>query len=1178
MNRLLPCCFRAVLKKFLCLWLYILVLPSACKTDLKKSEPLFKLLSAEKTGVSFSNDIIQSDTMSILNYMYFYNGGGVGLGDINNDGLTDIFLSGNMVPSKLYLNKGNFQFEDITERAGLTTKGWCTGVAMTDLNSDGFLDIYVSRAGSQDATERTNLLFINNGNDTFTESAAEYGIADTGYTTQAAFFDYDKDGDVDLYLLTHDHSPKAVNNLLPIKKQGEANSTDKLFRNDGIGPKGHPIFTNVSAQAGILIEGYGLGVAINDLNDDGWPDIYVANDFLSNDLLYINNRDGTFSNKITDCLKHQSYNAMGVDVSDFDNDGLQDIVVMDMLPEGNYRQKMMSGSMTNEKSDYMRQMGYNTQYMRNTLQLNRGGGHFSEIGQLAGIDKSDWSWSPLLADFDNDGYKDLFITNGYLKDITDRDFISFSQNKTMFKDGADANKTLLELMEGQKGVKIPNCAFRNNHDLTFTKVPDWGLEQASYSNGAAFGDLDNDGDLDLVVNNINDKAFIYKNEAQRLAKNNFLTISLRGDSLNRMALGTKVVLRYQGKTQVHEHTLYRGYQSTVASEVHFGLGNSSSIDTLDVYWPDGKKQRLLHQPTNRHLTLNYEKTDDSFRETAKKTQPLFTDVAEEVGIRFVHQEDSYSDLTNNPLLPQTHTTLGPSLAAGDVDGDGLDDFYVGGAAGSAGVFYRQQLSGKFVRQEFRQDAACEDTGSLLFDADNDGDLDLYVVSGGSEFTTGSPLYQDRLYKNDGRGNFRKDLTALPAMHASKAVVTAADFDRDGDLDLFVGGRVSPGSYPQSPESYILNNENGKFTDVTEKVSSALRQAGLVTAALWTDFDNDGQTDLLVVGEWMPITFFRNVEGRLINVTKSIWLGDTSGWWNSLVGGDMDNDGDTDYLLGNLGLNTPFKATRNEPLTIHAGDLDGSGQYHPLLSWYIQGKNSPWSARDVLLRQMPRLGKKFFKYDDYAKAALEDIVLSDVREKALVLKSSYFASSYLENLGGGKFRLKPLPAQAQIAPVNGMVIKDFDDDGNLDALLTGNSYAPDVSIGRYDAFMGLYLKGDGKGGFSHVSTSKSGFLVDSDARSLIQVYTRRGNALLMSASNADKMSVFRQVTSPKTKLLKLGRTDAFGMLQISRTQQRKVEFYYGSGYLSQSSRTMEVADGIDSWTITDSRGKEHKHVR
>jgi len=1166
-----------ILKKFFLLWIYVFFIMSACKTDTKKSNSLFKLLSSEQTGINFSNDIRQSDTINILEYMYFYNGGGVGLGDINNDGLTDIFLSGNRVSSKLYLNKGNFHFQDITEQAGVATKGWCTGVAMVDLNNDGFLDIYVSRAGSQNPTDRANLLFINNGNNTFAESASAYGIADTAYTTQAAFFDYDKDGDVDLYLLTHDHSPKVVNNLLPVKKNGEAKNTDKLFRNNGNGPNGHPTFTNVSKEAGILTEGYGLGVAINDLNNDNWPDIYVSNDFISNDLLYINNRDGTFTNKISDYLKHQSYNGMGVDVADYNNDGLQDIVVMDMLPEDNYRQKIMSGSMNNEKFNYMLQMGYQPQYMRNTLQLNNGNGHFSEMGQLAGIDKTDWSWSPLLADFDNDGFKDLFITNGYLKDITDKDFISFSNNKTMFKDVKDANATMLALMEEQGGVKVPNYVFKNNHDLTFTKALDWGFDQPTYSNGAAFGDLDNDGDLDLVVNNINDKAFVYQNEAQRLATNNYLQISLRGDSLNRMALGAKVVLRYQGNIQLQEHTLYRGYQSTVDNMIHFGLGNISSVDTVEVYWPDGRKQQLLHVKANQHITLNYRQSNNSFDKERKADQPIFSKVSGDYGINFLHKENNYSDLSNQPLLPQTQSAIGPSMAVGDVDSNGLDDFYIGGSAGNPGIFYLQQPSGQFTKQDFLQDVENEDVGSLLFDADNDGDLDLYVVSGGSEFAAGSSSYQDRLYKNDGKGNFQKDLAALPSIRASGAVVTAADFDGDSDLDLFVGGRLLPEKYPQAPESYILRNESGKFINITDEISAELKKVGMVTSALWTDFDNDGQVDLLVVGEWMPVTFFRNVKGKLVNVTASTGLGATSGWWNSLVGADMDNDGDVDYVLGNLGLNTPFKASADEPLTIYSGDLDGNGMHHPILSWYIQGKNYPWPSRDVFVRQLPRLGKRFFKYNDYAKATMEDIIPPDARDRASVLKSSYFSSSYMENLGKGKFSIIPLPIQAQFAPIHGMLVKDADYDGNLDVLLTGNSYAPDVSIGRYDAFEGLYLRGDGKGNFSPVNPSKSGFIMNSDARSLIQLHGGSGNDLIIGAANSDSLRVYSHAIPKNTRFLKLGRSDASGTLQMKNSRKRKVEFYYASGYLSQSSRILEITEEVESSVIVDSKGKARKSI-
>ncbi|MCF2487542.1 VCBS repeat-containing protein [Dyadobacter sp. CY347] len=1087
--------------------IFVLLTFSACQ---KKSESLFSLLSPQQTGIDFSNDIRQTDSLNILKYMYFYNGGGVGLGDINNDGLTDLFFSGNMVSSKLYLNKGNMQFEDITNKAGIATNGWCTGVAMVDLNADGLLDIYVSRAGSPDPAMRANLLFINKGNNTFAESAADYGLADTGYSTQAAFLDYDQDGDLDAYLLTHDHSPRAVNNLMPIRSHGEAANTDKLFRNEGNGAAGHPVFKNVSAEAGILIEGYGLGVAVNDLNGDDYPDIYVANDFLSNDLLYINNRDGTFTNRIGEYMKHQSYNAMGVDVSDYNNDGFQDIVVLDMLPEDNYRQKIMAAGMSNEKFDFMRQIGYQPQYMRNTLQLNNGNGHFSEIGQLAGIDKTDWSWGPLFADFDNDGYRDLFISNGHLKDMTDKDFIKYSQQTTMFEEKDEANAKLLKLMNNLKGVKVPNYVFRNNGDLTFTHATNWGIDEPSFSNGSSYADLDNDGDLDLVVNNVNEKAFIYQNESQKLGKNNWLQLSLKGDSPNRQALGAKVRLHYQGQMQVYEHTLYRGFQSTVGNIVHFGLGNANRIDTLEIRWPDGRVQQMLNINSGERLVLEQKNASRKLKSITKPILPIFKEVSNEYGLNYTHLENEHLDLATHVLMPQTYSTTGPSMAVGDMNGDELNDLVIGGAAGFPTVYFLQQANGRFVRRELSVDKEKEDAGSLLFDADGDGDNDLYIASGGSEFNAGSALYQDRLYKNDGKGNFTKDAAALPPMLASKSCVTAADFDGDGDLDLFVGGRLVPGKYPAAPESYILRNDGGKFTDVTAKVCQEIRHIGMVSSALWTDFDNDGYTDLLVAGEWMPVLFFKNKGGKLVNVTASTNLGNTSGWWNNIRGADMDNDGDTDYILGNMGTNTPFRASASEPLTVHSGDLDGSGLHQSLLSWYIQGKNYPWPSRDALLRQMPRLGKRFFLYDEYARATTQDVISPELLHKATVSKASYFSSSYIENLGKGKFKIKALPLQAQFAPVQGIVIRDVDGDGNTDLILSGNSYAPDASIGRFDAMQGLYLKGDGHGNFAPVPQALSGLMLNGDNRSLVELITKDKKVLLIGASNSGKLEVYKQL--------------------------------------------------------------------
>ncbi|GGB97316.1 VCBS repeat-containing protein [Dyadobacter sediminis] len=1136
---------------------FILLIFFGCRK--KSAEPLFRLLSSQETGIDFSNDIRQTDSLNILKYMYFYNGGGVGLGDINNDGLADLFFSGNMVSSKLYLNKGNMQFEDITEKAGVATKGWCTGVAMADLNADGLLDIYVSRAGSTVPAERANLLFINKGNNKFTESAEAYGLADTGYSTQAAFLDYDHDGDLDAYLLTHDHSPRAVNNLMPVRSHGEAANTDKLLRNEGAGAAGHPVFKDVSAQAGISIEGYGLGVAVNDLNGDGWPDIYVANDFLSNDLLYINNQDGTFTNRIGEYMKHQSYNAMGVDVADYNNDGFQDVVVLDMLPEGNYRQKIMAAGMSNEKFDFMLQMGYQPQYMRNTLQLNNGDGHFSEIGQLAGVDKTDWSWSPLFADFDNDGRCDLFISNGHLKDMTDKDFIKYSQQTTMFEEKDQANAKLLKLMENLKGVKVHNYLFRNKGDLTFAEAEDWGIDQPSFSNGASFADLDNDGDLDLVVNNVNEKAFVYKNELQKRGKYHWIQLSLQGDSLNRLGLGAKVTLHYGGQMQVYEQTLYRGFQSTVDHTIHFGLGSAGRIDTLEIRWPNGSMQRLLNVASGQRLVLDYKDAAAALPAFDKPLQPVFTEVSRDIGLDYTHTENNQSDFSTHVLMPQTYSRIGPSMAAGDIDGNGLDDLFIGGAAGLPATYYLQQASGKFVRREFTADQAGEDAGILLFDADRDGDLDLYIASGGSEFETGSTFYQDRFYKNNGKGEFTKAADALPAMRASKSCVTAADFDRDGDLDLFVGGRLVPGQYPVAPESYVLRNDGGKFTNITRDVSAELRHIGMVSSALWTDFDDDGYIDLVVAGEWMRVAFFKNQGGKLVNVTASAGLGETSGCWNSIAGADMDNDGDTDYILGNMGLNTPFRASAEEPVTVYSGNLDGSGVHQSMLSWFIQGKNYPWPSRDALVRQMPRLGKKFFLYDDYARATVQDVLSPELLHKAAALKGTYFSSSYIENRGKGKFTIRPLPVQAQFAPVNGILAKDLDGDNNLDLILSGNSYAPDASIGRFDAMYGMCLRGDGKGNFVLVNPASDGLGLRGDSRSLVELVSQDGKSLLAGAGNSAKLEVYTHTKPLRTTFRKLQTLDAAGFLEWGG-KRRKTEFYYGSGYLSQSARRCEVPVG------------------
>jgi hypothetical protein len=1149
--------------------------------------PLFEQMPSSRTNIDFANTITTNDTLNALTFDYIYNGGGVAVGDINNDGLPDIYFTGNHVSGKLYLNKGNLEFEDITAKAHVATSRWTTGVSMVDINADGLLDIYICAAG-KDTLTSSNLLFINNGNHTFTEKAHEYGLADTGYSTQAAFLDYDKDGDLDMYLLTNGYESFNRNVTRPRLLKGEAVSTDRLYRNNGNGT-----FNNVSREAGILVEGYGLGVAVSDVNKDGWPDIYVANDFITNDILWINNGDGTFTDRAAKAMKHQSHNGMGTDVADFNNDGLVDIVVLDMLPEDNLRQKTMFPNINHDRFELNLQYGYIPQYVRNTLQLNNGNGTFSEIGQLAGIHNTDWSWSSLFADYDNDGYKDLFITNGYRKDVTDLDFITYSRENSMFGTDETNRKENARELEKLKGAHVHNYIFRNNGDLTFAdKSFQWGLSEPTYSNGAAYADLDNDGDLDLVINNIDQVASLYRNNADKHIKNNYLQVLLNGDSLNRSGIGTKISLFQKGQLQYQECSPYRGYKSAVHTPLHFGLGKQAAIDSIEVIWPDGKYQLLTTLQANQRLTISYA---DAGPVPARKEQPavtVLTEVPHTNGISYKHRESGFVDFKIQPLLPHRFSQNGPGIAVGDIDGNGLDDFYISGASYQPGMLFYQKSKGTFESKEMGPKKE-EDMGSLFFDADNDGDLDLYVVSGGSEFGSNAVSYQDRLYKNDGKGNFTLDTAALPQIQASGSCVTAADFDKDGDLDLFVGGRVIPGNYPLPAQSYILQNNNGVFKDVTANVGKELEKAGLVTSALWTDFDQDGQTDLIVAGEWMPVSFFRNINGKLIPwnadegkaIASSAQLATQSanrsiahsyGWWNSLAAGDFDNDGDTDYVAGNLGLNSKYKASPQEPVCVYAKDYDQNGSLDPVLCYYIMGQNYPTHPRDAMIDQMNAMRGRFTRYETYGKADLSKVFTKEELADAYVVRSENFESSYIENLGNGKFTIKPLPVQAQFAPVFGMLTADLNQDGYLDLLLAGNSYAAEIQTGWYDASIGLYLKGDGKGHFTAENVTKSGFFVNSDAKSLAQLTANDGSSLILVGCNNDSLKVF--TTSAPADMqqmtIKLSPADVYGEIIYKDGRKRREEFYYGSAYLSQSSRTWQVPAEAQV-VIYDSQGKARK---
>ncbi len=1144
---------------------------SSCNKN--KGDQLFHLLSPDETGITFSNTLPENDTLNAIEYDYLYNGAGVGIGDINNDGLEDIFFGGNMVTSKLYLNKGNMQFEDITEKAGVATDRWVTGVSMADINSDGFIDIYLCVAGPNKSAEKPNMLFINNGDGTFTEAARAYGLADIGYSTQAAFFDYDKDGDLDMYLLTNALESFPRNNARPKKVNGQGLSTDRLYRNNG-----DNTFTDVSREAGILIEGYGLGLGIADINNDGWPDIYAANDFITNDILYINNGDGTFTDHSKQYMKHQSWNAMGTDIADFNNDGLLDIMTVDMLPPDNLREKTMIAAPNYDRYKRNLSLGYQPQYIRNTLQLNNGNGTFSEVGQLAGIHRTDWSWAPLFADYDNDGHRDLLITNGYRKDVTNLDFIIYKRQEGQFGDDAHQAKTMAKLIKELPGVKVHNYIYQNTGNLSFTdKSEDWGLDAPSYTNGTAFADLDNDGDLDLIMNNIDEAAFIYRNDANTMPDRHYLRVKMEGNAKNKAGLGVKLTLKYGGQQLYHDHSVYRGYKSTVENVAHFGLGKVSQVDALEIVWPDGRQQTIQNIKADQVLTVRYaDATAAPEAAPGPKTIATLFQVLDstETGIRYLHQENDFVDFKLQPLLMQKYSQGGPGIAVGDVNGDGLEDFYVGGSSDVSGKLYLQLSADEFKEAPF-PDAVKhgDDMGTLFFDADDDGDLDLYIVSGGSEFKEGSTEYQDRLYKNNGKGVFTLDASALPDLRSSGSCVIAADYDQDGDLDLFVGGRVVPQRYPLPANSYILQNDGGKFTDVTDKVFPELKEMGLITAALWTDADQDGQMDLLLAGEWMPVTLIKNNNGRFVNATKDSGLQDATGWWNSLAAGDFDNDGDIDYIGGNFGLNSDYKASGEQPITIMAKDFDNNGSIDPVLGRYLMDKNYPAHPRDAMTDQMVSLRRKFQTFESYASIGYGDLFSEEELSDAIVAKSTHLQSSYIENLGDGKFKISPLPVQAQVAPVFGILANDYNGDGNLDLLLTGNNYGTEIQAGWYDASIGLYLQGNGKGGFAPVPVARSGFFVDTDAKGIAELALPEGRRMVLSATNQGPVKTFTYVQ--QKEVIQLNPSDAWATVTLQDGRKVRQEFYYGSAYLSQSSRTLAVPAGAQSITIYDFTGKSRQ---
>ncbi|MFH5884250.1 VCBS repeat-containing protein [Halalkalibaculum sp. DA3122] len=1090
---------------------------SACSFSGEQGATLFQKLSPEQTGVTFNNEIIPSDSLNNYNYPFTYHGGGVGIGDINNDGLPDIYLTGNMKSSRLYLNKGNMQFEDITDTAGVQTDRWVSGVSMVDINGDGHLDIYVSAVSSERAPKesRKNLLFINNGDLTFTESAAEYNLDSTAFTTHAAFLDYDRDGDLDLFLLNHSPGAFARNNAVRpagLPADETRYSYDELYRND------NGTFTRVSPEAGIVRkQGFGLGVAVSDINRDGWPDIYVSNDVITNDVLYINNRDGTFSDKTREFLKHSSFAGMGVDIADFNNDGWPDIYQTEMMPDDYIKRKKMSGGITYSHYQEMRAKGYYHQYAQNTLQLSNGMTPegdlvFSEISRLAGVAYTDWSWSALFGDYDNDGHKDLMVTNGFPKAINNYDFLEEANSLGRFGTEEVNKQKRRRLLEELHGYKVPNYFFRNNGDLTFDdRSQEWGFDTPGYSYGAAQSDLDNDGDLDVVINNINAPASIFRNRADTLTSNHTLTVQLEGAPQNRQGIGARLIVTSRSQKQHAWVSPYRGYQSSVDPRQFFGLGGDTNVDSLEIIWPDHQYQLLTDINADTQVVLRYEEADGRWNPPSRGAgKSLFTERTEKTGIDFEHSENRYSDYQVQGLLPYQLSRLGPPLAVADVNGDGREDLYVGGAAEQAGKLYLQTTDGRFERsaesQPWIDDRAREDVGAAFLDANGDGNPDLYVASGGYEFSPASDMLQDRLYLNDGTGRFIKDRAALPQMLTSSGVVKAADYDQDGDPDLFVGGRQVPGRYPYAPQSYLLRNDGGNFSDVTDHVIPEVSQAGMITDAEWIDFNGDGNIDLVTAGEWLPIQFYRNNGDSFEDVTAETGNESQRGWWHSLAAADLDEDGDPDLLAGNLGENYTYRASPDEPFEVYADDFDSNQSMDLLFAVQRNGEHIPWYGKAKMGMKIPAINKKFQSYEEYAEASVEQVVGTKAMEEALHLQATTFESMYLENRSEQGFKSHPLPNEAQVSSVQDILVHDFDQDGTDDLLLAGNLYNAEPQTPRNDAGNGLFLQGSGTGSFAPVSPFKSGFLAPHDAKKM-KMINIGGTQAVVIANNDGSVQVY-----------------------------------------------------------------------
>jgi enediyne biosynthesis protein E4 len=1074
----------------------------ACSAYYSFTQPLkqFTNLSPDQTGVNFQNKLTETPGANIITYEYFYNGGGVAAGDFNNDGLIDLYFTSNQQPDKLYLNKGNWRFDDITKSAGVAGKpGWKTGVSVADVNGDGLLDIYVCYSGDVERENRRNQLFINNGNLTFTDKAKEMGVADEGYTTHAAFFDFDRDGDLDLYVLNHNIKNLRNFDAAFVKKMVDPDAGDRLYENK----KGK--FTDVSRNAGIISNplGYGLGLNIADINNDGWPDIYVSNDYVEEDYLYINNKNGTFTESLKSSLGHLSNFSMGIDIADINNDGLPDIFTLDMLPEDNRRQKLLYAPDNYELYNNTLENGFYHQLMRNMMQLNNGNGTFSEIGQVAGVSNTDWSWAALLADFNNDGNKDLFVTNGYGRDMTNRDFVKFYANERLKHLQGKTDSRMFQMLQGIKSTPLHNYFFENTGKLQFKdRSTEWGFEELNFSGGAVYADLDNDGDLDLVVSKMNREAGIYRNNTiENKTGGSFLKLQLKTATQNKFAIGAKVSLFTASGTYTIENYPVHGFQSSMQIPLHFTFPDKK-IDSLQVSWPDGSFQTIQKDLIiNGLLTITQEKANTYTKPVPLKIDTVFKTI--DGRINYLHKEDPVNDFKIQPLMPNMLSYSGPRIAQADINGDKLEDIYMCGPRQEAGVLFVQHTDGSFAlsaQPDIEKDAESEDCGAVFFDADKDGDMDLYVVSGGYAVEENDPSLQDRLYINE-NGKFTKKNDALPAETVSGSCVVPMDFDKDGDLDLFVGGRCIPVRYPETPESFLLVNDGkGKFTDQTPGIASLFLSLGMVTDAKWADITGDKKNELIVCGEWMTLKCFSFNAGKFIDISSSVFNEKLSGWWNRVELADIDKDGDLDLIAGNWGMNSQIHATEKEPATMYYGDFDNNGFIDPLLCYFIQGKSYPMASRDEMTDQMVSLRQRFPTYDSYADATINEVLTNEQLANAKQLSANYLHTTWFENKNG-KFITRNLPVQADFSPVYAIYTDDFNHDGNIDILLAGNVEQVRIKIGKIDANYGVLLAGDGKGNFSYVNQLQSGLQIKGCIRDIIKLKTNKGeNRLMMGINN------------------------------------------------------------------------------